>query len=462
MIDLRTKCGGIIVNSWTPEYYFDSQLMKANLLPMNGIRNDLINMFSVNTYQGGEAIPFGLAHIEEHQKNLLLNCVHEVSTLDLKLRQGFQALFDSQPDQAARLLRRSLNLVEGSNHYIEKLIAVLSQNPALCYTTTLLYRIDGLDGGRRIIVNEVNANPIGGMWLGELAIQHHYRWKSSFGIEHIPDFLVKNIIQHAGDGAYFHPVRAIKQSSSYAEKLLLAHRLISSDLNFFMGTLDSLVIKKDGVFINWNDRCHKVGYIGGLSSPEIFEKKPELLDMVLTQKVHCPAIIDNILSLANKGMLTLLTDMREDRIDPALLQFSKKDLVDSNPFPNTYWLLDAKGNDRSFLFRERNMVAKPIDGVGGAGIIFSADRNKLEKLNQTSKLNYLIQDYYPSFKMTVDNTVPMFGSLDPYFIYQEGKAQLSGVLVRCAKKGLLPNLTANSKQQNQDHTKNYLFSMGVQ
>ncbi len=457
-IDLFT----IDVSSFEYSKNVESHLMKAKLLPINGISQGVINMLEVNKYHSGQKIPFGVASIKKEQVHLLINCVKKVSLLDFKLRNGFKKLFTSNPLEAAILLRRALNFFDGENLYVEKLIETLSKKPELCLCTTALYRVDGLNGGDKIVINELNANPIGGLWLGTLALEIG-ELKNSFGIRNVLGIITKKIDDYTKNGgAYFHPVRTLDGPSSYSEKFILREHFKTEGKKFFMGQLDSLILKKDGVFVKWQNKNYKIDYIGGLSSPEVFERKPDILNYVADGKVNCPSIINNIIGLCNKAMFTLITDMREKLIDPAQLEFTEEDLYSNNPIPKTYWLLSKNNIDRTALFKNTNMVAKPVDGVGANGIFFSKDHEIIEKFEGKLKLRYLIQDYYNPVQIKSNHSSITHGSIDPYFTFDGEKGIISGVLVRSAKQGLFPSLTANSKlctKENKDP--GYLFSVGV-
>ncbi|MBI1300058.1 MAG: hypothetical protein GC137_00230 [Alphaproteobacteria bacterium] len=432
-------------------------LMRVNAIPYDGISHGVINLQQVFNLEGGCSIPFGIAHLENYQE-LLEKCVKKVADLDNRLRSGFRRLFSSNPEVASSLLRRAFNVLPNENPFLEKLIETLARQPELCELKTILYRVDGLNGGDQIVINELNANPIGAFWLHRLH-QDLKTQSAAFNIAAIPDIFVEKIKKYTGsDKAFFLPVRSLGGPSSYTEKMILKELIDKLGVKFFMGEPESLEYEEDGVYISWQNERYRIGYIGGLSSPEVFMNVPELIEQVEKGNVYCPALIDNIIGLSNKGMFCVLTDMRHGKLNPGLFDLSGKDL-ETWPIPNTYWLYDRASNvDNTGLFGQHNMVAKPIEGVGGHGILFNQDIERVTSLAPSIKNKYMIQDYYPSFE--VDGERRMYASLDPYFT-NDADATIVGVLVRSALEGFLPNLTINSKSSLSQETRTNLFSIGV-
>jgi hypothetical protein len=434
--------------------------MRVNALPADGMSRGVVNLRRVSRVSGGVPVPFGVAELSEAHVDLMKTCISDLVGLESKIRAGFKELFWSDPQTAGALVRRAFNALPGENYFLEKLIHTLTDKPDLCALKTILYRIDGLDGGNRIVVNEVNANPIGGFWLGAVhdAVAPG---RDGLHIGRVPQLYAEQIRRHTGPGrAFFLPVRALDGSSSYTEKLILRDAIAGLDIDLFMGTPDRLAFRDAGVFVRWEGRDYRVGYVGGLSSPEVFMRTPELLDHISKGTVHCPSAVDSIVGLSNKGTFCVLTDMREGRLDPALLGLSPADIGSSSPIPNTYWLYDrATGVDHTPLFLSRDMVAKPLNGVGGKGVLLPMEADAVRSLTRLLKQDHLIQDYYPSFP--VDAETRTIASLDPYFS-NDGGAQIVGVLVRSAPEGSLPNLTVNSKRPDFDkQPPPNLFSLGV-
>jgi hypothetical protein len=435
------------------------ELTRVNARPSDGISAGVVNLRQVSRLAGDVPVPLGIAELSNGHAHLIKACVTSVAKLDNDIRRGFKQLFSSDPCMAATLVRRAFNSAPGENPFLEALISTLTADPSLCEQKTILYRIDGLDGGDRIVVNEVNANPIGAFWLGRLHLKEHPD-KDAFGIDRLPRLYAERIKRHTSPAsAYFLPVRSLDSSSSYSEKIILKNAIADLGIDIFMAPPQALLFTEQGVHVAWAGKQYRIGYIGGLSSPEVFMKVPALLNHVAARRVHCPSAIDNIIGLASKGIFTLVTDMREGRLDPALLGLSCSDVAAGNAIPSTYWLYDrAAGVDNTAIFLNRSMVAKPHDGVGGKQIIFSKDADTLRSLSLPEKCVFLIQDYYPSFQVVGTSAT---ASLDPYFI-NDAQAAITGVLVRTAPEGFLPNLTANAKRP--DFTTNAprnLFCLGV-
>lgn len=434
--------------------------MRVNAIPADGISGGVINLKHVFNFSGGSPIPFGVADLTQRHVELMERCVNDLASLDNKLRSGFKKLFTTEPETAASLVRRAFNVLPNENAFLEALIETLTESPDLCKLKTILYRVDGLDGGDRIVVNELNANPIGAFWFHELQKKLPDD-SNAFNISSLPDIFLERIKANTGsDKAFFYPVRKLDGSSAYTEKFILKDWIEDLGIEFFMGAPESLEFSDDGVFVTWEGERYQIGYVAGLSSPEVFMNVPEILEHVKNGTVYCPSAVENVIGLCNKGMFCVLTEMREGRLDPALLGLSPDDLGVNSPIPNTYWLYDcASGIDRSDLFKNRKMVAKPIEGVGGKGILFSDDAETVQSFDAQTKKGHLIQDYYPSFE--VDAESKMFASLDPYFT-NDAETTMVGVLVRSALPGFLPNLTINSKSPRSEQTTTNLFSIGVQ